>query len=1029
MQHTLWRPKAKLVHQSKINKQPEIVPHPVQHCKKWPISTRSHLKRTVAATHMLCVNNEVTKKVSEVENYHSKQFDWVKRFQPVNIFSLKTVKRLSQKQQYCELRNCRFSAYSNSAMADHLATAHPRYACEECEFETYNKSSFYSHRIYKHDKKKKLVLQIKTILYCHDCSFQTFHQKTLDSHKFTHSKTDPEFQVETGKKRQSSKRKPVSVSTSKTPKRLGDFKMLSCNWCSYQTIYKKNLRNHEGNVHINPIKDKPTLQKFSCQQCPFMTLNQARLKKHCMVFKHKFVEVKTYHCPICPYTSNSESNLTKHFLKHGKKRKVGIKSPLSCEDCPFETYNKGSFEKHSIVFKHSEVAVCETKFVKEYACPLCPYKSRSERGRLNNHMPLHLDARPFQCCQCEYKAKTKTGLRGHTRKKHTNYKTVRKHPCRICERRYRTGSELNKHLKCHLKYPTKVYPKLGEPKQDRYLCDKCPFKAKHMSGIVAHRHKHSDERPFPCEFCDRRFKIRRTLNDHLARHNRDNLEKIYKCSSCKRAYAFRKDWMAHEKNHELRKTKRFACTLCEYKASLPEGLAGHMRNMHSDERPYKCDMCPYAFKVNKTLKNHKKYIHEKLKRPEKTTPNAFKCTYTGCNFTTIQQFSLDVHVRTHTGEKPLSCEFCEYKSGNPAAMILHRRTHTDERPYACTQCEFKSRSLFTLTNHMRTHTGERPFGCDQCGYRATQKQSLARHVYNMHTSKEEKEAIVQAKALAPKTWKGKKGSMNIEAKEKENNSKNIEVAKTKPKRAKPWRNPITTKPERKEKGDDKGVDQKKRKRSKKVVVSESSENEESEGGAVSDVSLSENEAASGEKNDFVVEENTIIKKKSKKVPKNKTMDSKEKAVFEDLKLELSASKETDNNLSGRSLRKRAPEIDQDDIDVLVEEKSDPNDGARESQQDVRKLEKRSRKETEKSPVVKARNSNRRSNTQSRRRERIQIFALKKQKDSIQTKQNESYIPYTALPTNSSETVLLNEKDKLEHLKKMTDDMWGSIFNQ
>ena len=901
-----------------------------------------------------------------MENFHSKQFDWVNKFQPVNMISLKTVKRLGKKHHYCELRNCHFSTYSNRAMANHLTKAHPRYACRECEFETYDKKTYYSHRIYRHGKKNKMVLQIKAILYCPDCSFQTFYQKALDTHKIKHFVEDPDFQVDAGtvSLRRSLRRKSVSITKRNVPKKLCDFKMLRCNWCSYKTIYKKNLRNHESNVHI---KDKPTLQKFNCQQCPFNTFNQAILKNHCMVYKHRFLEVKTLRCPICPYTSISDSNLNKHFLsKHKNTIKVGIKSPLSCEDCPFETYNKGSFEKHSIVFKHSEIAVCETKFVKAYACPLCPYTSRIAHRNLEDHMVKHLDARPFQCGQCEYKAKSKHNLAKHRTSNHTN-KTLRPYPCKICQRRYRTKSDLNRHLKCHLRYPLKSYPNLDYTKLDKYSCDKCPYESKQRSSLVLHQLVHSDERPFPCELCDWRFKTKRRLHNHLQRHKKDSLEKLYMCSTCARAFAFKNDLAVHEKNHELRKTKGFSCTLCDFKTSLPSCLAGHMRNKHSDVKPFKCDLCEYACKNSVCMKRHKMYIHEKLKRPKKT--NSYKCTHPGCNFTTSQQFSLVVHVRTHTGEKPLSCEFCAYKSGNPNSIIIHQRTHTDERPFACTQCDFKARQQVTLINHLRTHTGERPFGCDQCGYRATQKQSLARHVYNMHTSKEEKEAIVQAKALAPKTSKDQKSSMNIESKKKENNSKKIEVskpkperakpwrnpittkpdskesgseikvAKTKPKRAKPWRNPITTKPKRKGKGDAKGVDPKKRKRSKKVVFSESSENEESEGGTVSDVSLSENEAASGEKNDFVVEENTIIKKK-------------------------------------------------------------PN------------------------PVVKTRNSNCRSNTQ-----RIQTFALEKQTESIQVKQNESYIPYTALSTNSSETVLLNEKDKLEHLKKMTNDMWGNIFNQ
>ena len=88
------------------------------------------------------------------------------------------------------------------------------------------------------------------------------------------------------------------------------------------------------------------------------------------------------------------------------------------------------------------------------------------------------------------------------------------------------------------------------------------------------------------------------------------------------------------------------------------------------------------------------------------------------------------------------------------------------------------------------------------------------------------------------------------------------------------------------------------------------------------------------------------------------------------------------------------------------------------------------------PVIRIKNSNRDRNIQTRRRERIQRFAMKKQKDSIQTKLqaqiNSLADPFEPQPTLNSEErsidqVVLNEKERLEHLKKMTDRMWDNIF--
>ena len=48
--------------------------------------------------------------------------------------------------------------------------------------------------------------------------------------------------------------------------------------------------------------------------------------------------------------------------------------------------------------------------------------------------------------------------------------------------------------------------------------------------------------------------------------------------------------------------------------------------------------------------------------------------------------------------------------------------------FACDQCDSVLTTAYSLQIHKRTHTGERPFVCDECGYRSICLSMLKRHV-------------------------------------------------------------------------------------------------------------------------------------------------------------------------------------------------------------------------------------------------------------------------------------------------------------
>lgn len=178
-----------------------------------------------------------------------------------------------------------------------------------------------------------------------------------------------------------------------------------------------------------------------------------------------------------------------------------------------------------------------------------------------------------------------------------------------------------------------------------------------------------------------------------------DLERKYKCPVCSKAFM----WKIHFQAHEV---------------------------THRNERPHARDDGDKRFPQKSSEIRHDENVCHQRIQPNNPIEGKFHCQF--CPKVFSSRGPLNVHHRTHTGERPHACQFCGMRFTQKISVQKHIMSkHIVEPQFKCKMCGKAFKAKYSLTLHEQLHT-TLPVACEVCGKAFGHKSALKKHMAYMH---------------------------------------------------------------------------------------------------------------------------------------------------------------------------------------------------------------------------------------------------------------------------------------------------------